>query len=72
MLYELGLSFGRDTSDSFDVVFSLSSIEHCGGRLAAGRAVQGMARAPRPGGVLVRTAELILGHSCCYQEAMSG
>jgi SAM-dependent methyltransferase len=49
--------------DSFDIVFTLSSVEHFGGRQAAGRAVQGMARVLRPGGVLVLTTEVILNRA---------
>jgi SAM-dependent methyltransferase len=48
--------------NSFDIVFSLSSVEHFGGHSAAGRAVQGMARLLRPGGILVLTTEAILNH----------
>jgi SAM-dependent methyltransferase len=47
-------------AESFDIVFSLSSVEHFGGHAASGRAVQGMARALKPGGVLVLTTEVIL------------
>lgn len=54
---------GRDLkypADCFDIVFSLSSIEHFGGHTAATRAMQEMARVLRPGGTLALTTELIL------------
>jgi SAM-dependent methyltransferase len=46
--------------DSFDVVFSFSSIEHFGGHAAATRAMREMQRVVRPGGVVVVASELIL------------
>ena len=46
--------------DSFDVVFSFSSIEHFGGHAAATRAMREMERVVRPGGVVVVATELIL------------
>ena len=48
--------------DSFDVVFSLSSIEHFGGPSAAARASREMARVLRPGGHLVIATECLIGH----------
>jgi len=50
----------RYAADSFDFVFSLSSIEHFGGHEAATRSVQEMARVLRPGGVAVIATEAIL------------
>ena len=44
----------------FDVVFSLSSIEHFGGHHAATRAMAEIARVLRPGGVACIATELIL------------
>lgn len=46
--------------DSFDVVFSLGSIEHFGGNAAAARAMREQARVCRPGGIVVMATELIL------------
>jgi SAM-dependent methyltransferase len=52
----------------FDVVYSLSSIEHFGGLEGAKTAVQEMTRVLRPGGVLVVATEyILLGPS--YEEA---
>jgi SAM-dependent methyltransferase len=51
------LAFERDT---FDVVYSLSSIEHFGGFAGAQAAVTEMARVLKPGGVLVVATEYIL------------
>jgi SAM-dependent methyltransferase len=45
---------------SYDVVFSLSSIEHFGGPAAAARATREMARVLRPGGHLVITTECLV------------
>jgi SAM-dependent methyltransferase len=45
---------------SFDVVFSLSSIEHFGGAVQVRRAVQEMVRVLRPGGHLLIATELLL------------
>jgi SAM-dependent methyltransferase len=47
-------------AECFDIVFSLSSIEHFGGHKAATRALQEMARVLRPGGTVALTTELIL------------
>ncbi len=46
--------------NSFDVVFSMSSIEHFGGPAEAARAMREKARVCRPGGVAVVATELIL------------
>jgi SAM-dependent methyltransferase len=46
--------------NSFDVVFSLSSIEHFGGKNAAATAMEEMGRVLRPGGVAVIATEYIL------------
>ena len=45
---------------SFEVVYSLSSVEHLGGHQAAVRAVKEMARVLKPGGVACIATELIL------------
>ncbi len=45
---------------SFDVVYSLSSIEHFGGHAAAGRAMAEMQRVLRPGGVAAVATELVV------------
>lgn len=46
--------------DSFDIVFSLSSIEHFGGPAAAAQASREMARVLRPGGHLVIVTECLV------------
>jgi SAM-dependent methyltransferase len=46
--------------DSFDVVYSLSSIEHFGGHDRAAEAVREMARVLRPGGVACVATEYVL------------
>ncbi len=53
----LNLPFERAT---FDVVYSLSSIEHFGGHAGSARAMQEMARVLRPGGILCVATEWIL------------
>lgn len=45
---------------SFDVVYSLSSIEHFGGHAAAAAAMREMARVLRPGGICCVATELVL------------
>jgi SAM-dependent methyltransferase len=45
---------------SFDVVYSLSSIEHFGGHEAAGAAMREMARVLRPGGIACVATELVV------------
>ena len=45
---------------SFDVVYSLSSIEHFGGQEASSRSVQEMARVTKPGGIVCIATEWIL------------
>ena len=45
---------------SFDVVYSLSSIEHFGGHEAAAEAMRQMARVLRPGGIACVATELVL------------
>ena len=47
--------------ESFDIVFSLSSIEHFGGPQGAARAAREMSRVLRPGGHLVITTECLVG-----------
>jgi len=46
---------------SFDIVYSLSSIEHFGGPVETARAAREMARVLRPGGHLVIVTECLLG-----------
>lgn len=46
--------------DAFDVVYSLSSIEHFGGHDAAAAAVREMARVLRPGGIACIATEYVL------------
>ena len=55
---------------SFDVVYSLSSIEHFGGFEGAKRAVLEMARVLKPGGVLALATEYILAGPP-YEEAFA-
>jgi SAM-dependent methyltransferase len=45
---------------SFDVVYSLSSIEHFGGQAASSASVREMARVTRPGGIVCIATEFIL------------
>jgi SAM-dependent methyltransferase len=47
-------------SETFDAVYSLSSIEHFGGFEGSRRSVQEMARVTRPGGVLALATEWLL------------
>lgn len=47
-------------SDTFDFVYSLSSIEHFGGHVAARAAVREMARVAKPGGIVCVVTELLL------------
>lgn len=57
---------GRDlefADDSFDVVFSLSSIEHFGGNEGAAAAMAEMGRVCRPDGIVAIATELILNDS---------
>lgn len=53
----LQLGFARHT---FDVAYSLSSIEHFGGVAGATRAVDEMARVLKPGGILALATEYVL------------
>jgi SAM-dependent methyltransferase len=46
--------------DHFDVVYSLSSIEHFGGHEAAAQAMREMRRVVRPGGIVCVATELLL------------
>jgi SAM-dependent methyltransferase len=47
-------------SNSFDIVFSLSSIEHFGGHEAAAQAMREIGRVLKPGGVAAIATELII------------
>ena len=47
-------------NNSFDIVFSLSSIEHFGGKDSAARAMEEMSRVLKPGGIVVIATEFIL------------
>ena len=66
---ESGLPFADGT---FDVAYSLSSIEHFGGLRGAQAAVDEMARALKPGGLLVLATEYMLSgtpHEEVFQPA---
>ena len=54
-----GLQLGL-RSDTFDVAYSLSSIEHFGGLVGAMAAMDEMARVVKPGGLLVVATEYLL------------
>ena len=59
-------------SDTFDVAYSLSSIEHFGGLAGAQAAVDEMARVLKPGGLLVLATEYMLAgtpHAEVFQPA---
>lgn len=56
--------------DRFDLVFSLSSIEHFGGNDAAAESMREMARVCRPGGLVVVATELIL-NDASHEEFFS-
>ena len=59
-------------SDTFDVAYSLSSIEHFGGLPGAEAAVDEMVRVLKPGGILVLATEYMLGgtpHDEVFQPA---
>jgi SAM-dependent methyltransferase len=63
------LGFRRDT---FDIVYSLSSIEHFGGLTGARAAVDEMVRVLKPGGILVLATEYMLAgtpHEEVFQPA---
>lgn len=49
------------TDDSFDFVWSLSSIEHFGTHKAARKSIREMARVTKPGGFVVVATEFIIG-----------
>ncbi len=57
--------------DRFDLVFSLSSIEHFGGNAAAAQSMREMARVCRPGGLVIVATELIVNDSS-HAEFFSG
>jgi SAM-dependent methyltransferase len=52
----------RFPDDTFDIVYSLSSIEHFGGLAGAERGAREMSRVLKPGGHLVITTECFIGH----------
>jgi SAM-dependent methyltransferase len=47
--------------DSFDIAYSLSSIEHFGGMSGAAATIREMGRVLRPGGILALATEYVLG-----------
>jgi len=51
-------------NESFDFVWSLSSIEHFGGQKAAQKSVQEMARVTRKGGIIAIATEYIITPNC--------
>jgi SAM-dependent methyltransferase len=57
--------------DSFDVCWSLSSIEHFGGHEAAAVAMREMARVTKPGGVVCVASEVLLRHEKNHAEFFS-
>jgi SAM-dependent methyltransferase len=57
---------------SFDIVFSLSSIEHFGGPQAAATAVREMSRVLRPDGHLLITTECLVGDQLAIRLAVLG
>ncbi len=57
---------------SFDIVFSLSSIEHFGGPQAAATAAREMSRVLRPDGHLVITTECLVGDQLAIRLAALG
>ncbi|MEQ1727789.1 MAG: methyltransferase domain-containing protein [Vicinamibacterales bacterium] len=59
---------GRDLrfpDGTFDVAYSLSSIEHFGGTAGAGQTMREMARVLKPGGVLAIATEYVLSGPSC-------
>jgi SAM-dependent methyltransferase len=52
----------------FDFCWSLSSIEHFGGHVAAAKAMKEMARVTRPGGVVCVATELLLSEDQAHSE----
>jgi SAM-dependent methyltransferase len=55
-------------SDTFDFAWSLSSIEHFGGHLAARQAVQEMGRVVRPGGIVAIATEMLMLEEHAHAE----
>jgi len=54
--------------ETFDVCWSLSSIEHFGGHEAAAVAVREMARVTKPGGIVCVASEVLLRHDKDHAE----
>lgn len=54
--------------NSFDIVWSLSSIEHFGGHEASSKAVNEMARVTKPDGIVVIATEYLLLDEYTHQE----
>ena len=54
--------------DSFDICWSLSSIEHFGGHAAAAIAMREMARVTKPGGIVCVASEVLLRHEKDHPE----
>jgi SAM-dependent methyltransferase len=53
---------------TFDVVYSLSSIEHFGGLAGASRALREQCRVTKPGGVVAFTTEVVVNGSAPFDE----
>jgi SAM-dependent methyltransferase len=55
-----GTDLGSYPDETFDISWSLSSIEHFGGHVRSADAVREMARVVRPGGIVVIATEVLL------------
>src|SRR5262249_13752531 len=58
----------RYEDDTFDIVFSLSSIEHFGGIESAKKSLREMGRVCRPGGIVALTTELVINGALHLSE----